>query len=119
MGKYLDLIREVQEESELDDLYSHITQSDETLSTVEDREGSTEMEGNELGGEKRELREIRVCSCGQWKTFPCDPNRKCLTCQTQGICQDCGGCRWCWWLGVTGQVPTIEVEGGYGDEMPF
>jgi len=61
-----------------------------------------------------------ICHCGEWQTFPCDPNRKCLTCHTQSICQDCGGCRWCWWLGVTGQVRAMEIEAGWDEmEMPF
>ena len=103
----------------VDDLYSHVTQSDESLSTVEDKEGSTETEGSELGGEKRELRETTVCSCDQWQTFPCDSDRRCPTCQTYGICPDCGGCRTCWWEGVkAGRVPKVDVESGW-DDMPF
>ena len=93
--------------------------SDESLPAVEDGVGPQVSMISNLEGEKRELREIRVCICDQWQTFPCDLITQCQTCQTRSICQDCGGCRWCWWLTVTDQVPAIEVEGGHGDGMPF
>ena len=116
MGRYLELIR-----TRLGALHSSSNPCSPHKRVFPQCEGpDKDVSG---GGtdhcEKTEKSEIRVCQCVQWETFPCKLKRKCPTCRTHGICQDCGGCRWCWWLGVTGQVPAIEEEGGYGDEMPF
>jgi len=60
-----------------------------------------------------------ICQCAQWKTFPTLPE-KCPTCGTRSLCPDCaGGCRWCWWLIITGRVPAVEEVGHYRNEFPF
>ena len=105
MGRYLELIRgrleAVQGSSN-----PQIPQKSVSPHTVGEETGVGS--GSVVSCEKSELSEIRVCACDQWETFPCDPNKQCPICQTPSICKDCGGCRWCWWLAITGQVSATR-----------